>query len=301
MKRWLIVGGIALVAVVVLIAAATKGRAPQVRVSTARTGDLTLRIASSGLVETDSEDLSFRGTGEIVALYVGEGDSVSRGQVLARLAGVAGAGPPLAGEDVIASPFDGTVVDIYLRQGAVAAPGTPVLRVASSARPWVTAFMDADDAVHIQEGDALQCRAGGYLSRGWGLRVERIGSEAVSRRDLPGSARQVRVRCSPTDAGFAIAPGTEVDIDGEVPLVRSAVVVPTASVVRDGLEDWVWVVEASTVRRRDVDLGPNNFDEIAVSSGLREGETVVVEGKEDLKDGQRVKTAPMPPRATKGE
>jgi cobalt-zinc-cadmium efflux system membrane fusion protein len=297
MKRRLLAVGIALVVIVAIAVTRTVRRPPPVQVAKARVGTLELRIAASGLVETESQDLSFRASGEIVAVYAREGDPVRRGQVLARVVQVNGPATGSTGEDVIHAPWDGSVVEIYLRRGAVAAAGVPVLRVASSQTPWVTAFVDADDAVYIRTGSALQCRAGGYLSRGWELRVERVGGEAVARQDLPGSARQVRVRCQPTDATFAIPPGTEVDIDGTTPLVHEAVVVPASSVVRDGPVDSVWVLDGDVVRRRPVTLGPNNFDEIEVVSGLSAGETVVVEGKDGLSDGQRVKATPMPPIA----
>ncbi len=50
----------------------------------------------------------------------------------------------------------------------------------------------------------------------------------------------------------------------------------------------------SAVHRRDVELGPNNFDLIQVRRGLEEGERVVVNGKQGLKEGRRVKSKPVP-------
>jgi len=58
----------------------------------------------------------------------------------------------------------------------------------------------------------------------------------------------------------------------------------------------VWVVQGDgTVQRRTVQIGPNNFDRIAITEGLKVGETVVVMGKENLRAGQRVRTKPMAP------
>ncbi len=263
-------------------------------VAEAQTGPLYLRIAASGLVENDSADLAFQAGGKIVRLYVREGDRVAATDLLARASGLSGARVGTAAGDVIQAPYDSTIVNVYLREGAVAAPGRPVLRVVSSGRPWVTVFMDGEDAIHLSPGDKLQCRARGYLSQAWEIIVRAVGKEAVPRRDLPGSSRQVRVRCDVADAGFPLAPGTEVDVDAEVPLVENALLIPTAAVVHEGVDDWVWIVTKSAVHRRDVELGPNNFDLIQVRRGLEEGERVVVNGKQGLKEGRRVKSKPVP-------
>jgi multidrug efflux pump subunit AcrA (membrane-fusion protein) len=56
----------------------------------------------------------------------------------------------------------------------------------------------------------------------------------------------------------------------------------------------VWVVEEGAVHRREVEVGANNFDRIRVRRGLEPGEEVVVNGKQGLKEGRRVKSKPVP-------
>jgi len=292
----------AVVAVIILVVVSAivyrRSRPPQVSVADATVGSLELRIAASGLVEAESADLGFEGQGRIADLYVHEGERVRANQLLARIEPLGDSLAPGSGQasnDVIHAPYDGTVVQIYQREGAVAGPGVPVLRVVAHGSRWVTAFIDSDDAAYLRNGQRLQCRAGGYLSQAWHIEVTAVGREAVPRLDLPGSSRQVRVRCEPLDPAFALTPGTEVDVDGQVLMAADALLVPTAAVVHEGPRDWVWLVEGSTVKRQAVQLGPNNFDLIHIRGGLRAGQTVAVHGKQDLAEGQRVKTKPMPP------
>ncbi len=269
-------------------------RGHEVRVAEAYAGPLELRIAASGMVEQDSSDLAFQSAGEIVNLYVAEGDSVHKSDLLARLAPIGVPLRALGGADTIQAPYDGTVVDIYLRKGSVVAPGQPVLRLVSAKRPWVTAFISSEDAAYMKPGDKLRCRAGGYLSEPWELVVRAVGKEAVTRRDLPGSSRQVRVRCDVVDPSFPLAPGTEVDIDGLIRPVAHATLIPTAAVLHTGTRDSVWVVERNRVHRRDVELGPNNFEFVQIRRGLQPGERVVVQGKEGLREGRKVQAKPLP-------
>ena len=286
--------GLAVVAAIVALAVWAHARPPEVAVAEAYRGPLTLRIAASGLVEARSADLAFRGSGRLSDLRVSEGEAVERGQVLAWMEPI-GVTPDLLGvADAIQSPYAGTVVEVYLRAGSVVSPGQPVLRVVARGQPWITAFIESEDAVHLRLGQKLQCRAGGYMSEGWEIAVRAIGKEAVPRQGLMGSSRQVRVRCEATKPAFPLPAGTEVDIDGELPLVGDALLIPAAAVVHDSLHDRVWLVEGSTVRSREVQVGANNFDLIEIRSGLRAGDTVVVNGKDGLRDGQRVRTTAMP-------
>ena len=295
-RKWYAIGAATVVVLIALVA--VTGRGHEVMVAEASGGPLLLRIAASGLVEADSTDLAFKGTGRIAKLYVREGDAVTEGELLARLSS-ANVAPGSAGvTDVVQAPYDGSVVEIYQRTGSVVSPGQPVLRMISARPPWVTAFIDSEDATHLKEGQELRCRAGGYLSAPWNLVVRDVGKEAVPRRDLPGSSRQLRVRCEVVGSSFPLSPGSEVDIDGEIPLMDSGLLIPTAAVVHEGTHDWVWLVDGSRVERRDVALGPNNFEFIHIREGVRPGDEVVVHGKEGLQDGQRVKVKPVPPAAT---
>ena len=159
----------------------------------------------------------------------------------------------------------------------------------------MTAFIESEDASYLQRGSMLRCRVGGYLSQSWDMQVIQIGREAVPRPDLPASSRQVRVRCRPTSAAFPLAAGTEVDVDGEVPLVSGATLIPAAAVVHENGGDWVWVLVDGQVSRRQVVIGPNNFDEIVIREGIQPGELVVVGGKMGVEEGMVVNVKPMPP------
>jgi multidrug efflux pump subunit AcrA (membrane-fusion protein) len=302
MAHWIRRKKLYLIAAAVLLVATGAVRlrrsVPEVGVAEVSRGPLRLQIAASGLVEAEAADLGFKTAGRIERLYVEEGDTVGETDLLARISPVDAYASAGGASDVIQAPYDAHVVEIYQRAGAVVQPGQAVLRVVAARTPWVTAFIESEDAAHLKPGDPLRCRAGGYLSVPWDLVVRHVGQEAVSRRDLPGSSRQVRVRAEVVSAGFALRPGTEVDIDGDVLLVSDGLLIPTDAVIHGGTRDGVWVLEGGTARRRDVKLGPNNFDLIHIREGLRAGEVVVVDGKDGLREGQRVRARPMRPMET---
>jgi len=298
-RRWLLLICAAAIMAVVAVFALRKG-GHEVLVSQAQRGDLVLRIAASGLVEARSADLSFKGSGRLTALYAAEGDTVGGGDLLARIDPISSLGTATAGQDVIQAPHDGTVVQVYVRRGAVVQPGQGVLRFVASSGTWVTGFIDSEDAPYMRRGQTYRCRAGGYLSRPYDIVVHSVGREAVARMDIPGSSRQVRVRFDVADPSFDVPAGTEVDIDGEALMCTDALLVPTAAVVREGPSDHVWTVVDGEARRVSVGLGPNNFEMAQILQGLEPGDSVVVRGKENLTQGTAVRPRPLPDTSRSG-
>jgi RND family efflux transporter MFP subunit len=70
---------------------------------------------------------------------------------------------------------------------------------------------------------------------------------------------------------------------------RSRVVIPAAAVRNEGGIDYVFVVSGDRVARRAIEAGPVSGGEREVRSGLRGGETLVVDPPAELADGARVR------------
>lgn len=71
------------------------------------------------------------------------------------------------------------------------------------------------------------------------------------------------------------------------------ITVPKTALRKDGQQDIVFVVADNKLERRAVRTGSTRGDEVSVLSNLKSGEKVVVEGPENLKDGERVKEAKL--------
>ena len=69
------------------------------------------------------------------------------------------------------------------------------------------------------------------------------------------------------------------------------VVVPTSSIVREGSENYVFMLKGDTVERRQVKLGRINETLQEVLSGVTEGEDLVVSGQHQLNDQEKVTLA----------
>jgi HlyD family secretion protein len=83
-------------------------------------------------------------------------------------------------------------------------------------------------------------------------------------------------------------PGMSAVADLQVRTARDAVSVPATAIVRDGDRDAVWVVDDSHAHRRNVTVGTQGEDQVAVTAGLRVGEQVVVRGVDQVREGQEL-------------
>ncbi|MCG3129399.1 MAG: Multidrug resistance protein MdtA [Phycisphaerae bacterium] len=96
----------------------------------------------------------------------------------------------------------------------------------------------------------------------------RVGFEQLDPRILPDMSVKVAFQ----QAGADSAPPRELRI-------------PRKAVRRDGGRDVVWVVREGTLERRAVTVGAESGEEVTIAAGLTEGERIVVEGPENLKEG----------------
>lgn len=184
---------------------------------------------------------------------------------------------------VIRAPFAGTVTSRMMDPGDLAAPGMPLLRVASR-EVKVVADVPADRARGLVAGQAVMVDVDGDLRAGEVLRVVRA-LDPASRRirveidvdgdPLPGTLARVRL------------PGSEGD-----PGVRW---VPADAIVRSGQLTGVYTVESDTLRLRWVRLGRQSGDGVELLSGPAGDMVVVRNPGPELRDGQPVSQATTVP------
>jgi len=66
---------------------------------------------------------------------------------------------------------------------------------------------------------------------------------------------------------------------------KEHLLVPREAVVKVGGKDVVWVIQENQAKMKEVGLGESDGKQIAVLSGLSEGEEVVVKGQGSLQEG----------------
>ncbi|GAA0622186.1 hypothetical protein GCM10009547_26290 [Sporichthya brevicatena] len=83
-------------------------------------------------------------------------------------------------------------------------------------------------------------------------------------------------------------PGMSAVVGLKVAEADNTMSVPASALVRDGARDTVWVVENGKAVRREVKLGAEGEEYVEVLSGVSVGDTVVVRGADEIREGAKV-------------
>ena len=189
---------------------------------------------------------------------------------------------------VIAAPFAGTVVSRMADPGDLAAPGMPLLRLASR-DVKVVADLPPERLRGLSAGMPVQVEVEGELYPATILRVVQALDPASRRgrvemgvegRLLPGTLGRVRLPGG-TDGGTRW--------------------IPADALVRSGQLTGVYTVERDTLRLRWVRLGRRSGDAVELLAGPAGELTVVRDPGADLRDGQPVQRAETVPFQPGGE
>lgn len=183
-------------------------------------------------------------------------------------------------DGTVTAPFRGVVVQKLANQGEVNVPGRPLLKLQDLDSLEVSAAVPDTLAEKIQPGSRHQVEIPAlHLRRE--VRVRQI----IASSDP--SSRTFEVRLSLLQTHPKLFPGMFV----RLPLAqdgRTAVLIPSHSVVRRGQLEGVFVVSNGQAEFRLLQLGAAQKNEVEVLSGLQGGETLVLDAPESLQDGATV-------------
>jgi membrane fusion protein, heavy metal efflux system len=175
---------------------------------------------------------------------------------------------------VLRSPVGGAVIERNAVVGQMLDPASPAFRVGNLSTLWLTVHAFERDAVRIQQGVTARVSFPALPGQDFEGTVTNVG------RHVERESRTVPVRIDVNNRNNLLRPGMSATATLPVGTGGSAILtVPVASVQRVRNEWCVFLpkdVNHFEIRRigRGRDLG----DEVEVLSGLRTGETVVVDG-----------------------
>jgi cobalt-zinc-cadmium efflux system membrane fusion protein len=242
----------------------SQARAELARKTAARKRELAAeRIVSRGELQRAEADLA-----EAEANLAAAGASVSALGV-----GASPGGGDLSGFSLL-SPISGTVLERAAIQGQRADPSRPLFRIADLSHLWLVAQAPERDASRVREGSPAEVTLAALPGQKLQGTVSWVG------REVDAHSRTVAVRVVLPNAGGRLKPGmfatAWIGTGGEGDKV---VAVPATALQR---MDNRWVVflprGEGRFEVRPVERGRDLGNEVAIASGLKPAELVVVEG-----------------------
>lgn len=175
---------------------------------------------------------------------------------------------------VLRAPVAGTVIERTAVIGQMLDPAAPAFRIGNLSTLWLTVHAFERDAVRIQQGVVARLSFSALPGQDFEGRVTMIG------RHVESESRTVPVRIDVKNSGTLLRPGMSATATLPVGATGASILtVPVASVQRVRNEWCVFLPkDAQHFEIRRIGRGRDLAGEVEVLSGLRAGETIVVDG-----------------------
>ena len=180
---------------------------------------------------------------------------------------------------VLRSPVEGSVIERSAVVGQMLDPATPAFRIGNLSTLWLTVHAFERDAVRIQKGVAARLSFSALPGQDFDGRVTVVG------RHVEKESRTVPIRIDVKNSNNGLRPGMSATAALPVGEVGEPILtVPVASVQRVRNEWCVFLPkDANHFEIRRIGRGRDLSGEVEVLSGLKAGETIVVDGSFLLK------------------
>jgi multidrug efflux pump subunit AcrA (membrane-fusion protein) len=197
-------------------------------------------------------------------------------------AGVATAGIVRGYADIVA-PSTGYVVKRLVAPGVLVQPGMAILKTAQTDRVRLQANVGEKDVAAIRLGTPVKVSTAVAGQPSFSARVTAVFPF------VDQGPRTAVVEAVVANPGRRFLPGQYVAMELVTGERASALTLPAAAVSRLGPRASVWVVNDGRAEARPVTTGIESADRVEIAQGLGAGERVVVQGREGLYAGARVR------------
>ena len=191
-------------------------------------------------------------------------------------------------DTVIRAAFDGRTGFRHVSVGSFVSPGTVITTLDDISRIKLDFTVPETYLYLLRRGLPITARTAGLPGRTFEGEVTNLDSR------VDPVTRSITVRAELPNPDGALRAGMfmTVTLQGDL---APALIVPEEAIVPEQGRTYVFAVVGDVVERREVRIGKRRPGEVEIVAGLSEGERVVVEGTQNLRDGSRVQEAARTP------
>lgn len=194
----------------------------------------------------------------------------------------------------IVAPFDGTIGISAVRLGASVTPGQTVLNTISSDDP-IAADITVDQKdifrfTQLQNAKASKRDSTFRLAFG-NQTYEHSGKITIIDRAVDPNTGTIKMRLTFPNPDHMLRAGMSGTLRVLATSGEKRVVIPYKAINEQLGEFFVYVVDSAKVSQRKVSLGKQIGMQVIIHDGLKEGETIVTEGVQNLREGSAITVA----------
>jgi membrane fusion protein, multidrug efflux system len=187
------------------------------------------------------------------------------------------------GNTTVRSPLVGIVSERSVSLGDIVAPGTPLFTVIEPSSLRLEGAVPAASATSLAVGTPVHFQIQGFAGKSFEGKIERIAPS------VDPATRQIPILVTiPNPDGRLLA---GLFAEGRIAADQhEGLVIPSSAVDLTGLRPSVLRVKDGVVELVEIDVGVNDADGevIEATSGIAQGDTLVMQGKGDVKAGSHV-------------
>jgi membrane fusion protein (multidrug efflux system) len=189
----------------------------------------------------------------------------------------------------IRAPFEGVVGIRQVDLGEFVDVGTPLVTLQDLEPLYADFTLPQKDLARVAEGMAVALTVDTYPGETFTGKITAIDPKVAE------ETRNVGVRATLGNADGRLRPGMFADVAVQLPAKRDVVTLPQTAVTTNPYGESVFIVQEpdgegpATVTKRFVTTGDRRGDQVAVTEGVKPGETVVTSGQLKLREGARIK------------
>jgi membrane fusion protein (multidrug efflux system) len=181
----------------------------------------------------------------------------------------------------IVAPFDGLIVERYIKFAEHVSVGTPLFRIADFDPLLCPIQVPERELASLRKDQFAYLTVEAWPGERFDARVLRISPVVDAATGTIKVTLQV-------DTLKKLRPGMFASVFVETAVHENVRVIPKSALSLDSIGDTVFVTDGETASRRSVKLGVQEGDFVEILDGVEAGEQVVVVGQDGLSDGTPV-------------
>jgi membrane fusion protein, multidrug efflux system len=185
----------------------------------------------------------------------------------------------------LAAPLNGVVTRRWVEPGASVSPSTRVLSIADPNVMRITVLLTTEDAALVHSDMSFRIRVESFSGREFEGKLA-----GINRSSEPADETAIAEIHLPNPDGLLKA-GMKAVLSLPLREAHEVFLLPKESVFELKGKSYVYTVAAGKTRLRAVVKGFEQDGQVAISSGLEEGETVIVAGRDHVGSESRVRAS----------
>ncbi len=236
------------------------------------TGDLMVAKKIYGQVSPIQQTpVMIQQPGEVTSLKVDNGDKVKKNDHLGTI-------KASMGSQTIYAPVDGEVAHLNVQEKGFQSNEDPFMLLINTEKLRVDFLVTENNRKNVKKDQTVKVE----------VNEHEYDATVLGLDPMPNDTGQYPITAEITNEDNTLLPGATAILTMSDKRVKDTIIIPTAAILTENDESYVFIVEDDTAKKVNVDISDTQSDYSAVDGELKKGDQIIVNGHFTLSDGSKV-------------